>query len=187
MRPITFLLLVYALIIGVHSAHAMGKKLDLSQIQGTYTTDVDGKNALLCPENITVVYDAQKATLDSDAFHFSAIDQGSKTTGQDATPDESEFQNDWVKTSSNSDSVSEEKVSQNISGNIPIQETFPQGPFDSSVPVINGQPVIPQIVSDHNSTIRTTIKFDEKSKTFVKTVMMDDLVDDSQTCTYQKN
>jgi hypothetical protein len=182
MRPITFLLLVYALIFGMHSAHAMGKKLDLNEVQGTYTTDVDGKNALNCVENITVVYNAQNHTLDSDAFHFADIDQGNKIAVQEAIPAHSAYQDDYNRTETDKDGVFEDLTNHEISGNAP--SPFINGPLDNPGIIVNGQQQIPQIVSDYSDTVERRVKYDEKAKKLVYTVSIGDLVDDSQTCSY---
>jgi hypothetical protein len=195
MKPISFLLLVYPFIFGVQSAHAFfGKKLDLNGLQGTYETSLDGKSGLMCPMNIKVIYDAQAATLDATdmssessplAFHFSNINKGSKSTAQEAIPERSEFQDDWIRTSTNSNSIKEEQVSHMISGN--TQAPFVNDPLDSSAIVINGQAITPQMVSDYYDTITTKVQYDEKTKILVKSVSYGaQMVDDSETCTYQR-
>jgi hypothetical protein len=188
-------LLVLGMVVGLsaQNAHAWGKKLDLNEIQGTYETSLDGPSALNCVMDIRIVYDAAKGTVDAvdmstaanvPSIHFSLNEKDNKATAQEAIPDHSEFQNDSVKTSLTSNSIEQEQISDRISGN--VDPTFIDGPMDSPVPMINGQQVFPQTVSDHYATITTKLQYNSKTKQLVKSVSYGDITDESQTCRYDR-
>jgi hypothetical protein len=189
------LLLVMGTVIGLsaQSAHAWGKKLDLSTLQGTWETSTNAQSGLACAMDISIAYDEKNATLDgsdlssvpsASVFHFTNIDKGSKSTAEEAIPEHSEFQDDWVRTSVNSNSIQEEQVSHMISGT--VTPDFMNDPMDTSGPVVNGMPVIPQMVTDNYATVKTTLQYNSKTKILVKKVSYSGMVDDSQTCAYER-
>jgi hypothetical protein len=181
------------MVVGLSAQNAHAKKLDLNELQGSYETSLKAPSALNCPMDIRIVYDAANGTLDgvdmssaqsAPAFHFESINKGSKAMGQEAIPEHSEFQDDWVKTRTTSDSIIEEQDSRRTSGN--VEPTFVNDPMDSPVPMINGQQVIPQIVTDHDDSITTKLQYNSRTKLLVKSVSYGDMTDSSQTCVYER-
>src|SRR6185437_16889447 len=90
MRRIAVLALPCALVLANSaSAYAMGRKLDLRQIEGKYAL-VSDQSDPQCAREIAVHFDSAHAELDSESFQFSRIDQGSQvlnhTTGSDGNP-----------------------------------------------------------------------------------------------------
>jgi hypothetical protein len=153
-------------------------KLDLNSIQGTYNVVPSVGMYLGCPDTITVVYDQANATLDSEAFHFSNIGQGSQSAGQSFDPNQAAYTEQAVNTTVNSNSVTETDTSQTTSSDT---SQFPMNPEPLDPQGIPGMP--PLAETSHSTS--TAVKYDSGSQTLTKTILVDGQ-DIGQDCLFTK-
>lgn len=169
--------LLVALLSGANHAYAMGRKLDLNQVQGRYNYVATPDTALDCPESITVAYDANFDRLDSEIFHFTGIGRKVDRGGIDTDPDHAAYSDQWTETKLTSNSVVEKDVDETTTSDTSSLPILPSGPLDQSQQ--NTQLI------DTSSVKTTRVTFDAKKKTLKKTVDIDGQ-SLNESCTYQK-